>query len=357
MYAFRKIIPLLKASWVSSKFEEDIMMIQGALGVLAILPFAVSRGLQGEWVMVVLDLLIILGIVSLGVYGRNGANFRTVSTLFTLMYTSGMLAVISVKGPDMLFWAYPTAIGGYFMVRLNIANSISVLSATAITVLVYEELSGFQLSGFVVTYLLVCLFSYFFAARMTQDKQRLAEQATIDPLTGANNRRALDDAIESRVSLFSRRAAPVSIVIIDIDYFKRINDEHGHAVGDLFLQRFVAFLNGVVRQSEMLFRFGGVEFVVIAEGRLAEASNLSEKIRGLFEQTELIPDHPVTVSIGVAELGDAETSREWMKRADDALYLAKSLGRNRVCLAPALESKQKKVSTEGRAAAHKEHVF
>ena len=344
MYAFKKIIPLLKASRATSSLEEDIMMIQGALGVLAILPFAVSRALQGEWVMMILDLLIISGIVSLGVYGRNGANFKTVSTLFTLMYTSGMLAVISVKGPDMLFWAYPTAIGGYFMVRLKVAISISVLSATAVTVLVYEELSAFQLSGFVVTYLLVCLFSYFFAARMRQDKQRLAEQATIDPLTGANNRRALDDAIESRVSLFSRRPAPVSIVIIDIDYFKRINDEYGHAVGDLFLQRFVEFLNGVVRQSEMLFRFGGEEFVVIAEGSLSEANNLSEKIRGLFEQAHLIPDHPVTVSIGVAELGIAETSREWMKRADDALYLAKSLGRNRVCLAPSLESKPKKVS-------------
>lgn len=353
MYAFKKVISLLKESRANLRLEEDIMMIQGALGVLAILPFAVSRILQGEWIMVILDLLIISGIISLGVYGRNGANFRTVSTLFTLMYTSGVLAVVSIKGPDMLFWAYPTAIGGYFMVRLKVAIIISVLSAISVTVLVYEALSAFQLSGFVVTYLLVCLFSYFFAARMIRDKQKLAEQATIDPLTGASNRRALDDAVESRVALYSRRPAPVSIAIIDIDYFKCINDEYGHAIGDLFLQRFVKFLNSVVRQSEMLFRFGGEEFVVIVEGSVEEANNLSEKIRGLFEQAQLIPDHPVTVSIGVAELGGVETSREWMKRADDALYLAKSSGRNRVCLAPSVKSTLEMASVDMNMLAHK----
>lgn len=338
MYAIRKFMPCLKVNRANSRLEEDIMMVQGALGVLAIFPFAVCRILLGEWVMVILDVLIVSGIVSLGIYGRNGENFKTVSTLFTLMYTSGMLAVVLIKGPDMLFWAYPTAIGGYFMVRLKVAISISIFSAVAISALVYESLSGIQLSGFIVTYTLVCLFSYFFAARMKQDKRRLAEQATIDPLTGANNRRALDDAIESRVSLYSRRAAPVSIVIIDIDYFKRINDEYGHAVGDLFLRRFVEFLNSVVRKSEVLFRFGGEEFVLLAEGSLEEANNLSEQIRGAFENTRLIPDHPVTMSIGVAELGKNEAAREWMKRADDALYLAKSLGRNRVCLAPPSDS-------------------
>ena len=329
----RKILLLINAGRTGSSLQEDLMLIQGVLGVVAVLPFAVIRIFQSEWLMVALDLLIIFGFISLGIYGRTGAHFKKVSTLFTLMYTAGMLAVLSLKGPDMLFWAYPTAIAGYFMVRLKVAVFISTFLAAAITYIIYDLLSGVQIAGFLVTYVLVCLFSYIFAARMAHDTQRLVEQATIDPLTGANNRRALDDAIESRVSLFSRRPNPVSIVIIDIDYFKRINDEFGHAVGDLFLKRFVGFLQDVIRQSEMLFRFGGEEFVILAEGRQDEVLQLAEQIRILCEKSRLISNHPVTVSMGVAELREAETSREWMKRADDALYQAKSLGRNRVCQA------------------------
>lgn len=330
----RKIVLLLNAGRTSSGLQEDLMLIQGVLGVVAVLPFAVIRIFQSEWLMAALDLLIVFGFISVGIYSRTGANFKRVSTLFALMYTAGMLAVLSLKGPDMLFWAYPTAIAGYFMVRMKIAILISAFSAVTIGYIIFDLLSAVQIAGFLVTYVLVCLFSAIFAARMAHDKQRLVEQATIDPLTGAHNRRALDDAIESRVSLFSRRPNPVSIVIIDIDYFKRINDEYGHAVGDLFLKRFVVFLQGMIRQSETLFRYGGEEFVVLVEGAQEEARHLAEQVRILFEKARLIPDHPVTISMGVAELRGAETSREWMKRADDVLYQAKSLGRNRVCQAP-----------------------
>ncbi len=314
--------------------EEIMMIIQGALGILAILPFAVWRLVQGNWLQALVDFSIVFGMVALGAYGTIKGRYRQINVIFTLVYSLGMLAVVALQGESMLFWAYPTAVAAYFMVRLREAVLISTLSVVAICFLLIGKTKGFSLSTFVVTYMLVCLFAYIFAMRVLKDNRRLAQEATIDPLTGAGNRRALADAME--VTITEKRYNPtssVAIVLFDIDYFKSINDLYGHDVGDKFLQRFAEFLRSLIRPEEALFRFGGEEFVVLAKGDLGDATSLANQVREILEGTYLISDKLVTVSIGVAELAVGESARELMKRADDALYNAKSSGRNRVCQA------------------------
>lgn len=330
---FDRIIARYKTSRPDSSPEMDLMRVQGALGVVAILPFSVWRFIQGEYTLGLIDLLIVIGMVILVALSGNRAYFRLVSLLFTLVYTVGMLTVTILKGADMLFWSYPTAVAGFFMVRLREALIISVLSLLALSYIVLDELGWLQLFSFQVSYVLVCLFSSIFSVRMARDRRRLSQEATIDPLTGAYNRRSLDDDIEKAVSNYQNRKNAVSLVLFDVDHFKQINDQFGHATGDIFLQRFVDFLKGMIREEESLYRFGGEEFVVLTNGGLEDALSLAEQARGLLEQTKLISGHYVTVSVGVAELGEIESAREWMKRADDALYRAKHSGRNRVCQA------------------------
>ena len=127
---------------------------------------------------------------------------------------------------------------------------------------------------------------------------------------------------------------PASMLVIDLDHFKSINDSHGHAVGDDILVRLTDLMRKRIRSTDHLFRVGGEEFVIVTEGDTLEmAGRLGELLRELVADSELADGCSVTISVGVAELGDGEMANDWFRRADDALYRAKSEGRNRTCLA------------------------
>lgn len=170
-----------------------------------------------------------------------------------------------------------------------------------------------------------------------QLRQELERLATTDPLTGLANRRAFLMRAREEVDRAARHGRPMSVVMIDIDHFKVINDRHGHDVGDQVLQRVAALVRDTVRQSvDVVARFGGEEFVLLLpETGLAGARILAERIRKAFEESLVDTDGgPVsfTASFGVEEFRTAlDTGVETvLKRADDALYRAKAAGRNRV---------------------------
>lgn len=319
--------------------EEMMMLVQGALGVLAILPFGIWRVVQGSYLQALVDFSIVVGMLSFAIYGALKGRYRQVNVTFAIFYCVGMLVAVALQGEKMLLWAYPAAVAVFFVVRLREAMLISFFAIVIICFLLVGKVAGFYLCSFIVTYTLVCLFAYIFASRILQDNRRLTVEATIDPLTGAGNRRALAEAMEKVIADKSiNPAMAVSLVLFDIDYFKSINDLYGHAIGDKFLMRFADFLRGMIRADEALYRFGGEEFVVLAKGDMGDASSLAHQVRDLLESTYLISDKQVTVSVGVAELAIGESARELMKRADDALYEAKTSGRNRVCQAVAFNA-------------------
>jgi diguanylate cyclase (GGDEF)-like protein len=314
---------------------EEFILFQGLMGVVAILPFAIWRFWAGNVEQGLVDLLIVVFMVTIGGYVFATGRYRLAGLIFTMTYSMGMVLSIYVRGTELLFWAYPVTLACYFTVRLNEATAISLMSLALVVWLIQDLVEPSEMLRFLVTYLLVATFAFIFARRVHYDRARLSVAATIDSLTGAGNRRAMDDEIESVVSSFARRPTPISLVLFDIDHFKRINDNHGHGVGDQFLQRFVEFLQVLLRRNEKLFRLGGEEFVVLVEGDVQEAQNLADQIRHLLEKTRLLPGLEVTVSVGVAQLCEKEDSRDWMRRADDALYRAKHYGRNQVCSANA----------------------
>jgi diguanylate cyclase (GGDEF)-like protein/PAS domain S-box-containing protein len=169
--------------------------------------------------------------------------------------------------------------------------------------------------------------------KLLQDKLEIL--ATTDPLTGVSNRRHFMEMSEKEISRARRSQIPLSIAMIDIDNFKRINDRYGHAVGDLVLKELVAICSGNLRPYDILGRLGGEEFAITTVGcDLQEAFTLSERLR------ERVANHVINadgkdisfkISIGVSELsGDMENLVSILNRADQALYLAKNAGRNRV---------------------------
>lgn len=159
----------------------------------------------------------------------------------------------------------------------------------------------------------------------------LEERAIKDPLTGAFNREGIEAAIKQGLLAFRRNGEPLSLIFLDVDHFKAVNDNHGHGVGDQILSGLASTVQKHVRGSDGFARWGGEEFVLVCPNTgLAEATNLAEKLRVLLAGEQFGTPVSVTVSFGVAMLKDGEGVEELFRRADEALYLAKQLGRNRV---------------------------
>ena len=183
-------------------------------------------------------------------------------------------------------------------------------------------------------------------AKLQQQREALAqalevnrELATRDELTGLINRRAMLDlmALEHRRSLRSGR--PLLLAQLDIDHFKPINDQHGHTTGDRALQAFAGTVRASLRDSDVLARWGGEEFVLMLTDTSADqARGLLERIRQAVQALEIAHSAgslQLTVSIGLAQHLPGDTVEHTLERADQALYRAKALGRNRVVVAPA----------------------
>jgi diguanylate cyclase (GGDEF)-like protein len=169
--------------------------------------------------------------------------------------------------------------------------------------------------------------------------QRIENMATHDALTGLLNRHGFGLVAQQAVLEARRNHSSLCVLILDLDHFKQINDQHGHLAGDLVLRHFAELLTQQVRQADLISRWGGEEFVVLfKETELATAASLAQRIRAATE-TERFEfegkDLNVTVSIGAARLPDDGALQHMLRDADEALYRAKNSGRNRVCLATA----------------------
>ncbi|MCP3866923.1 MAG: GGDEF domain-containing protein [Gammaproteobacteria bacterium] len=162
---------------------------------------------------------------------------------------------------------------------------------------------------------------------------RALQTALIDPLTGVKNRATMDTAIHREIELARRQDTTLSVILLDIDHFKQVNDQYGHLSGDQALRAIAQCANRTIRDSDMLFRYGGEEFLVLLTGTDSEgALQLAERIR---ENVEQLNPHKhetmaLTVSLGVTSLEPDDDSSALFQRADKALYQAKQKGRNRV---------------------------
>lgn len=165
---------------------------------------------------------------------------------------------------------------------------------------------------------------------------QLREQAERDPLTGMYNRRHLDVALPEALRRCAATGAPISVAMIDVDHFKRINDAHGHPSGDQVLRALAGILSAQVRGSDIVCRFGGEEFLVVLPGMPRDgAMARAEAWRGAFEAARVAAageSISATLSVGIATFPeDGDAAAALVRAADDALYRAKRSGRNRVC--------------------------
>lgn len=167
---------------------------------------------------------------------------------------------------------------------------------------------------------------------LEQEQQNIIKNSALDPLTGAYNRNVLAGFLEEAFKEASEKGRDFCLLMLDIDYFKAVNDTFGHLVGDQVLQLLVMLLQKTLRDKDYVVRFGGEEFIIILHNTVLEnAYRIAERIRHTVETNMVTPNHkPITVSIGLVSYREGEGAKELLQRVDENLYRAKTAGRNMV---------------------------
>ncbi len=239
----------------------------------------------------------------------------------------GVLALVWIEGPSthLMRRLLPAAVlipafVGFVVLRNPFSQIDPRLAAALIVIFNIVLFSAMVLRSALIVY------------RLQIDKQKAESLSQIDALTQVLNRRGFELALSQELMRWHRFKTPFSLVLIDIDYFKSINDLHGHLMGDAVLQKLATAWNRQVRGVDMLARYGGEEFALICLGSDADgAFTLAEKLREASLETSIVEfGFAVSVSCGIASVGQDGICRDaLLQSADRALYKAKSEGRNR----------------------------
>ena len=314
--------------------EELLPLILATAGALGVTPFAIMRLMNREWLLGLIDVAIVSGLVALAYSVYRTGHIRLLSLAISAFCVGGMLLSVYVNGPQQFSWAFPAMLAVYFLLRPAEAVTINVVTIASLAVLTHGAVPTAEFATMLITLTVTSAFAFAFASITRSHRNRLLQLATQDPLTGAGNRRAMDEKLQEICVSPSTRGRTASLVILDLDNFKHVNDEYGHEVGDQILVGLTETVALRIRSTDTLYRIGGEEFVIITDGEGAGAAErLAEQLREIVQTSHFLPDRPVTISLGVAERGDGEDPKTWLRRADSALYAAKRAGRNTTTVA------------------------
>jgi len=313
--------------------EEIILMLLCSLSIPSILPFGIYRLLQGSWASAAVDMALVSGMFAVIVHVWRTGRYQIASLGVTIFYSIGMLTTVYLRGVSLVYWVYPTMIAAYFVLRPTVALAINSVGLVALVGILVSQLAVVNLMTIVVTIGLVNLFAYIFAYRTGLQNKELHTAVELDFLTGIGNRRALERKLAEHAQE-RRPHLESSLLLLDLDHFKQVNDQYGHAAGDKVLIRLAELMRRHTRSSDRLFRYGGEEFAIIASGAgLSAAARLAEGLRAAVASATLLESHPITISIGVTYMNKDHTPADWLAQADKMLYAAKQGGRNAVHVA------------------------
>ncbi|KAA1172757.1 GGDEF domain-containing protein [Marinobacter salinexigens] len=251
--------------------------------------------------------------------------------LFPLLAAISAVYSTAINGHVGLYWSYPAAAAVFFLLPLREAiasNIIFVATMSAVSFFKFPEPDFWRIT---FSLGLTCLFAMIFAWLVGRLQGELTRLATTDPLTGCLNRSQLADILNSQIQMRERYERVSSLILLDLDFFKAINDQWGHLAGDKVLKEMTNRIRKRLRESDQLFRIGGEEFmIVLPETRQKDADTLADQLLTSISSRPFLNNIKLTASASVAEVSQGETWSVWLNRADHALYEAKSRGRNQV---------------------------
>jgi len=277
----------------------------------------------------VLGTLIVFVLINISYGLRNKYSLLFNTYIFLPATILTFIITIYVHGVAGTYWSFMLVLACYFVLPISRALFFNIF----ILVIFIPYASNFleHDSSFRFSFALfgTSLFAYFGIREIDKLHAILKVQAITDPLTGLFNRSLLDDSLEQSIGQSHRTGLPMTLISLDIDHFKEINDNLGHDIGDVILKRLGELLHNRVRSADRTFRVGGEEFLILLHNvNKNKAVQIAEELRVQIEKHEFIPLQSITMSFGVSELDKNMTSSQWLKAADVNLYKAKEAGRN-----------------------------
>ncbi|WP_077343200.1 GGDEF domain-containing protein [Pseudocolwellia agarivorans] len=313
---------------LQQKYQLSILFLLGIVAVVGVFPFVCIRFYEGNNLAAFIDLMLVIGIVSLVAYASYSKKIRSVSIVIALFINGGAVTIIVANGINSFLWIYPVLASTFIFIKPLEAFCINLLSSMSL-IFFSDVFTIISLDSYIVATSMLSMSIFVSAKHSEKQFSSLEMLNSVDTLTGAFNRRAMNFDLESALSFSNRNGAKQLLVMLDLDYFKKINDKYGHAVGDQVLKEFVSIVQSNIRKSDRLYRFGGEEFVLLIpelnDNQDIFINNLREAIKAQLKT----PDgKEITVSFGAAFWVPNTTEDTWLQRADEALYQAKSNGRN-----------------------------
>ncbi len=296
-------------------------------------PFAIVDYIRGHHALgiAVGGLTLVMVVVAWRIW-RVERPYSLITLLVGMGFANIAVAVAAVELQSQgMYWGFAAAGANSFVLGplLGLIYSFTLGISILIGASAWADTS--ELVRFGASFTLLAIFIYIFSLRVQQKQRELHRLSLTDPLTGLGNRRSLEIAMRRELARAERFGYTASLIAIDLDHFKRINDTLGHAAGDRFLIDFAHMLQHRVRQTDEAFRIGGEEFLVLAPATTAMgAFELAEELRDQTQSVPLAEQPGQTFSAGVSELQADDTGASWLQRADQAMYRAKQSGRNRV---------------------------
>lgn len=315
-----------------------ILMLLSGAAFAGLIPFIILRAFANEWPNAIFNIVLCLIFLFNGLYIYKTGRVAGPRLVFALLLVFAMFVGFYLKGVAQTLWAYPALVAIFFAVRPKLAAVLCLICVIWISVFVYPVMLVFEFTTYITTLSFTCLFVYVFANLTRQQRKTLIKLSRRDPLTNLRNRRAFDLALDQYIGLI-RNQQHTCMLLIDIDHFKDVNDKFGHTVGDNVLCDLGNLMATRMRRSDHTYRIGGEEFaIILTNSSVDSAINVAKDLGRIVEHTDIIEDHKITISLGVAEYCESESKDSWFKRCDDALYLAKDSGRNKFKLADSLSS-------------------
>lgn len=279
--------------------------------------------------------LIVLSLLLFNIYLLTQDREAYLAPPIVLLMSIALVVLSLVYGQNYnLYWIYPLLVALPVLLKTRVSVWLGIAVGLIVTPFVFMRFD----TGTAIIVMLSMGHTWLISAglmfAMTQQSQRLNEMANTDPLTGAHNRRHMQTEARSAWLGYQRDQRTSTFLFIDVDFFKLVNDNFGHDAGDKALCGIVNLIRNRLRSEDRVFRYGGEEFVVLLRDTdESQAIYVAEEIRSFVEQTDFIPDHKITISIGVCDVLQADSVDHWLSQGDRALYQAKAEGRNRVVIA------------------------
>lgn len=301
-------------------------------GAAFLTPFALNHVLQGNVLLGAGSLVIVALLVYNAWTIRQGHYWPALTLLgFAPAVIAYLMLTVHRQGIIGALWCYPAVISFYFMLPERKAWVVNLALLALVLPQVWLVIDAPLAARVTATLLTVSAFAAIFIRIITGQQQRLHAQAVTDPLTGLFNRMLLRDTLEKSIQHGQRSHTPMTLVAIDLDHFKAVNDSLGHDAGDIVLRGVADLLRQRARRTDSVFRLGGEELLMLLYDTNAENGLcVAEELRSAIAAHPFLPNHPVTASFGIATHRTGEDFEAWIKRSDENLYRAKLGGRNRV---------------------------